>query len=806
MGIKFSTRAIVGKNVYVIIFVQCQPGFEEDICDNLSDYLQRNNFQNNDYYLYYSFSEFDIIAIVRLSNESQLESLMTFSHSKIRDFQQVICYSFEQNDHALDPGPALTLTLFKFNEIEIGRQNFRIEKAANDLIKPIIKKVRGQSLLLGSLGWPEFIFIQSGKDLEVLLDSITEIAIDSDLKISHTLPCMQRKPSPELEVERKKLSFEQVEGDLENWRIAVSCHPQAGIKLKEELNKQYQSRDEKPLLDITATFGRRDLLVHPILGIEGGGLNTMKGLQSILSTIRSDFSDIVVSTRTDIGIPLKIKRRQTSPQSNKIAFSEETRTESLSIDFVGLQDDLRRFQEWEMQRNNLTLNQFSQLNQMVLRMQAIAATPGLESVVDDLFEFVRATVAKAASQIKRSPPIYVSDHNRSVYNDLEDMENVYFFGLEQRMAGARLGLGHPSQAYSNLQGLGIQHILKASKAIPLALLKSVNEDVADKWWGFTIFGFYNDTFTSGNGVINLPYQDMFRPEEWWRLGHESGHVFGLITSLEKNPILIESIKKLNGEILQNLFGREPLDLVNEMAVSVFEYIYCYRGDFDLYLKTTWRFFDHLLEGLENSERLKQYLLRAVFVYFFHLQVNDVIRPRELARDVLERGLRHETLFTGDTTRALRERAFGEENSIENLIRHSVIDPINQGTGRINYALRQVNLTDVAIGYNALEHIRSDLFDIFESYQEMGQEPKMDIKKYLEPDLRSILSIVGKSLDDGKIITGFSQNIDVFLIPLALQYWKNEMKRKNMSLRARIAAILSLCDMARRLQGEKVNPL
>ena len=779
----------VGTHFYLIVFIQSVPGFEEDICEALSQ-----SFGSEATHFYFSFSEFDIVMVRRLDNDGELELPTSFSHPRIRDFQQVICYAHHETDYEFIADSALTITLLKFDEYHATLKGIGIEKASFDLVKPIAEQAKGtgiRSILLGTLGWPEAIYIQTGQNLQHLLMSIAKIAANGNeidhLQISHTIPCVKK----DLSQATRKLNAEPVFGEIENWRIVASCYPHAVFKIAKGLHKRHSTSNGEKLLNITATFGRRDILIQPNIGKERSFTN-INHLLDVLSTLRTDFSDEVISTRTDLGISIDEQELVNTPNVlESVHYDRSKMDRKIVAEFERLQDRVRRFAEWEADRDNLTLKQTGQLYQAVSRLQAIAATPGMESVVNDMLEFVSALVRKALSQVKRIPPVLVSEYNRRKYLELEDMENVFLFGLEQRMAGARLGLGHPSQAYSNLQGLGIQRILRASRAIPFGLLNSVNSTVAEKWWGFTVFGFRNDTFTLPSGVINLPYQDMLHPEDWWRLGHESAHAFGMITELLDNPILRDSIKRLDKKVVWEYVGRDSDLIIDEMAVGVFEYLYCYRGNFELYLRTTWRFLDSLLEGVHSLERLKEYILRTAFVFFFHLQINQAIKPRENVDDVIRRGALRETLFDGEISRALKERAFREEQSIENIIAHSILDRIDNQhlLKRIGSSLHQVNLSDVAAAYRSIEIFRSDLADLFETYQESFRDPRKGLGRYLLPNLEDTLSEIASRLEDGEIVSNL-EYVDVFLIPLSLQYRKNE-EDLAISQRARIAAILSL---------------
>jgi hypothetical protein len=267
----------------------------------------------------------------------------------------------------------------------------------------------------------------------------------------------------------------------------------------------------------------------------------------------------------------------------------------------------------------------------------------------------------------------------------------------------------------------------------------------------------------------------------------------MITELLDNPLLRDSINRLDKNAVIEFVGRDYELIIDEMAVGVFEYVFCYRGDFELYLKTTWRFLDNLLEGVHNLERLKEYILRTLFVFLFHLEYQKSIKSRETIDEIIQKGNKRETMFEGEMPRALKERAFKEEQSLERIIEHSILEKIDKldVAKRITSLLHQVNLRDVASAYRAIEAFRSDLFHLFDAYQQRQDiEFKHDLEYYNLPDIKDRLTLIAASLENGKIVEGLDSPADVFLIPLSLQFAKNE-KNIEISQRARIAAILSL---------------
>ncbi len=765
------------------------PGTEEQVCRELSVQFSRSQHS-----IYYALSEFDIVLLVALDSLGELDPPILYTHPKIWDYQQVVCYSHADDRWKFPDAPALTITMLKFDDSEVTEHGIGIDEAARELVGGGSVKVaarRQNELLLGTLGWPEAIFVQHGSNMRTLLSRVAGLVARGreigNLQVSHTIPCVRRKASS---ATPGRMEFEAVEGTTDDWRIAISCHPHLAYGLRRDLDRMTRTEAGEPRLTMFASFGRRDLIVQSHAELEHR-ISEINGILSIVSALGNELSGQVLATHTDLG--MHIADSDLAAENGSVSAPRDRylgRQELLGLDLEALQQQIDAFEIWEHDRHNLTLRQTSQLRQMVLRLQAISATPGLESIVNDMFPFVEAAVGKACSQVGHIAPVIITQGIRSTYGQLEDMENVYLFGLDQRMAGARLGLGHASQAYSNLQGLGIPRILRASSAIPLGLISGISPDIGDNWRGFTVFGFRNDTFTMPGEVINLPHQDMLHPEDWWRLGHESGHAFGMITDLLDNPILGGTIDQLDKSMLARVTGLGVPAIVDELAVSVFEYVFCYRGNFDLYLTTTWRFFDSLLEGSGEIRRLEEYLLRTIFVFFFHLQTRGALRPRERVSDVLSQGKKRRTLFDGDIARGLKERAFADQLSLEGIIAHSIVDMIDKVVAKTRHTLRQVDLRELAAAYINLETLRTDLFDLFDSFVDRAGHPK-GIDNFIADDLPATLAKIGNQLHNGEIIDVANRPVDAFLIPLALQESKARNGDESVTQTARLAAILSL---------------
>ena len=526
----------------------------------------------------------------------------------------------------------------------------------------------------------------------------------------------------------------------------------------------------------------------------------LSDLVQLLTLLRSSYNaEDVVSTHTQLSLEYpgrllpNIQKDQVDAQkivsetNLDIEYSQAS-YDLLSDELQELVDFVNEFSAWEVKLKNPGLRFAPRLRQMVLRIQAVFNTPGYDGLVDDMLDFVRWAVNEAADLMikssKASPLAPVTVGLRDKYHDFEVIGNAFSFGIEQRMSGAQFGISNPAHAYAGIHGLGIQRMLSASSAIPHAVLSVFENLDTLVWQGFTVFGFQNDTLVLPCGVINLPAQEIMAPSEWWRLGHETGHIFVMATHLLEAPVienLVQNLDKGASKKILRRMGINSEELVEELVANVFEYYFCFRGDFDLYLETVWQFLNQYLEGQDHINRLTEFVFRSVFTFLFHLEQNGALPHGQPVEEIILSDQKHLDIFMQRSLdEAMNQRTLMEENSLEHLIFRAVFLPIIGIADRLNHALRRISIDEIVALYRACEPLRSDLFNMFD----LCGAPNPVI-----PNVSTQLKKIGKKLVAGKIIE-LDDPLDVYLLPLSLQYWKNENNRA-VPMPARIAALLSL---------------
>jgi hypothetical protein len=194
-----------------------------------------------------------------------------------------------------------------------------------------------------------------------------------------------------------------------------------------------------------------------------------------------------------------------------------------------------------------------------------------------------------------------------------ELVELLAYGTEERAHGAFLSLEHLESSLSPTKG-GIQRILAAAESIPRRLLARVKKP----WYGFIVAGYHNEFFSSHYEILNLPFEYLFRPEEWCGLLHEVGHA----------AFFDRRFYNMDGEEMSNLIHRavpsaakdDPeytkwKDLAWEIGADMFDLYFCYGRDLDSYLRNIWPFVVRDSHRI-SSERFRRYFL--VFEFWKHL--------------------------------------------------------------------------------------------------------------------------------------------------------------------------------------------
>lgn len=198
---------------------------------------------------------------------------------------------------------------------------------------------------------------------------------------------------------------------------------------------------------------------------------------------------------------------------------------------------------------------------------------------------------------------------------LYELVELLAYATEERAHGAFLSLEHLESSLSPTKG-GIQRILTAVETIPRRLLARVNK----QWYGFVVAGYHNEFFSSHYEVLNLPFEYLFKPEQWCGLFHEIGHTaffdkrFYNMDGKEISNLIHRAVPSASEESPEYFKWKE---LAWEIGADMFDLYFCYGEDLDSYFRNIWPFLTRNSDRI-SSERFRRYFL--VFEFWKHLLV------------------------------------------------------------------------------------------------------------------------------------------------------------------------------------------
>lgn len=235
-----------------------------------------------------------------------------------------------------------------------------------------------------------------------------------------------------------------------------------------------------------------------------------------------------------------------------------------------------------------------------------------DPLIGDCFEGLRLMAERRLPEILKEFDTKDQDQRDLLY----ELVDLVAYGTEERAHGAFLSLENLESSLSPTKG-GIQRILAAAGTIPRSLLGRVRKE---PWHGFVVAGYHNENFSSHCGILNLPFEYLFTPDQWCGLFHEVGHTafcdknFYNMDGEEMSKLLRRIAPYRPGDDSQFFKWKE---LAWEIGADMFDLYFCYGTDLVSYLRNIWPF---LKSGSDyiSSERFARYFL--IYEFWKHLLV------------------------------------------------------------------------------------------------------------------------------------------------------------------------------------------
>ncbi|MDH3890522.1 MAG: hypothetical protein OEV49_05510 [candidate division Zixibacteria bacterium] len=548
-----------------ISLLSSAPGSLVDVADKLHDAILENT-GSEPVALLQLFGRYDVGAIYYtddfLSGPSKSGSIdnirggnqifaFPWSHSRDEEFPRC-------ND---DAGYVWGLLFFKTAEMLSGQYGAIIDQVLSDQTADSEKV---QVDVLGTTGWAELLFVVRGHSFKDVTDALARLG-----RTKVSLPSSFDSEATDTLVVAKTFSMVGIDfslvknGDFDTIR-------------KSFIEPIDMSSGVFPRWNVACIPGNMQQVYDSVTEKIGNGYCSYGGFDLSFDATNSrtwgEFIANVLELRRDLGKLLYSTSVHILGHDGARLFPT---TQSTLVDRKAITVDSERmdlFNKWGPVFESILFNLYFGTNTLV-------QDPLIGSCFSDLRLVLDETLPRWLVEL-----------------DPEDSKDRNFVGAiielityasVERAHGAFMALEYPQGFFTPTKG-GIQRILKAVSSV----VRTVLSRVGVEWNGFVVVGYYELGFSSYNEPVNLPSEYMFKPEGWWGLFHEAGHVAMMRTDfidLLSNPATEDVIRVRSFDTSDPHVTGLTKNFIYEIGADAFDLYFCHRGDFDLYLTNIWRY-------------------------------------------------------------------------------------------------------------------------------------------------------------------------------------------------------------------------
>lgn len=597
-------------------FLRAVPGSEQRLYEELSG-------ADDTEAILKCLGEFDMLCVSKLPAAGLVSEIFE-PKSLIVDTHVVPAFMWEAPE--IDPvsrladvlkRPFLSVTLLKFRSSLVRRYGVELEqrlfahmtnlKAGPDFqnrwldIAPGygINRPAPQAISLGSLGWYESILLVGADHIEDLFatvsiarttqlsDLMEEVSTDETVfDDSYTVPCLDWKILAEH-------VYSEL-GDVENAGVFVGIHPANKQKTLMWMNAVF------PDAKLSEVFGEYDYYLEPRSGTTLGALveGVVEGLRAVPG---SPDAPQTKSTRT-------VLRKSALDLDVGITMPKPEESQKWLIELPSeLCEPLRQHDE---DRHNplYSLPTYAGLRHAFSAYNASVNANQIYGPLHDFWPFFQSLKATLTDSIRGREAADPNSAN-DLLAKLDAAIQLFQFAHAQRTRGA---FGVPLGGSDPISGRfgGLQRALAAASAVPMALNRN---QFGLMWDGFIVFGYRSEPLKAEFGALNLPAESALAPWEWFLIFHEIGHDHAALRRLLADP----EVHKRVIERFPRVESRWPRGeyLVLETYSDIFDFVFGFRGVWDLYIKNVWTFLREY-RGSRPREHQRDYLLRSLFVFAY----------------------------------------------------------------------------------------------------------------------------------------------------------------------------------------------
>jgi hypothetical protein len=611
---------LIADNVgYKVSLTRVAPGHDESVASQLKHSIIKDSHEPP-IALLKLFGRFDICAIYK--TKDYLDGPSKFGPiSGIRGANKILAFHWlaatESSGLSVEngKGDVWALSFFRFNEALVKRSGARIELMLAEEWHRHIQPIQpGVTLdVLGTTGWAELLLLIRGSKFNQVAKALSSISQQIVTPRGHEptlLPAktlsifgidfeLTKKRNRHVLRTRLKESFKPGTGVFPSF--SITCPPSA----MNVVNKYCRSHFGKG----AEVFGATDFLFQP------KGASWGKFIAEILD-FRKNLTGKIYSTSANILV---------APKALAEAAYKVQPKRPLKMPYPKASCITR----WGSTLEHRLRNLYFALSNLLQ-----------DPLIGDCFEDLRLF-----AETRLPLALNIFDSKDEDQRDLlYELVELLAYATEERAHGAFLSLEHLESSLSPTKG-GIQRILAAVESIPRTLLARVGK----RWNGFVVAGYHNEYFSSHYEILNLPFEYLFKPEQWCGLFHEVGHAaffdkdFYDMDGLEMSNLISRAVPSAAKDDPEYIKWKE---LAWEIGADMFDLYFCYGKDLDSFLTNIWPFITQG-SGRISSERFRRYFL--VYEFWKHLLLpgnSSFGRSVELSADIAEFRKRLKSLNLG----------------------------------------------------------------------------------------------------------------------------------------------------------------
>lgn len=446
----------------------------------------------------------------------------------------------------------------------------RIKDGANDGIERNV---------LGTLGWSEIVFLASGKSINKVIKETLWLAnseINFGAKKTYSLITIGYDQLPEKKIiELGRDAIKKYLKDITNIKENVDKKISVSLKITSspESTKEivdFIKNDTK--IDCLHIIGKEDIY------LDLSKKNKWESIFAEILLLRNKFKEKILSTNTVINVKFEQTGKDNNLEDINPTYKHDYSYQKLKLIFE---------------------NQAIQLAYVFNTLNGLFQNKIIGDAYDDMEKYPNFIEWWPNSQCfpKDQKIIFASEVITNIKN-----------GAALRTYGTHGTIDEISGSFARLRG-GAHVSLGAISFFPNYMYKKHSIGKAN-WEGFVASD--HPFFSTMHMVLNVPPKALWRPEMWWALFHEIGHMF-----VKYIPDFIcEEQEDLKIFLAQKGDAIPWLDFVEELAVEFFGYKMAFFEDYDLFVKKLWRYIEEIHKKNYLYSSPHNYAVRTFFMKLY----------------------------------------------------------------------------------------------------------------------------------------------------------------------------------------------